>query len=90
VPGDFTGDGVVDAADYTVWRDNLGTADESSLGGNGDGARGVGQGDYALWQANFGVGAASANPGQAPEPTALALVLGAATALGIPLRAGRR
>ena len=24
LPGDFNGDGVVDAADYTVWRDNVG------------------------------------------------------------------
>src|SRR5690606_16924003 len=23
--GDFNGDGIVDAADYTVWRDNLGS-----------------------------------------------------------------
>ena len=38
--GDFNGDGTVDAADYTVWRDGLGdkyTAD-----------------DYGDWKANFG------------------------------------
>jgi hypothetical protein len=25
IPGDFTGDGSVDAADYTIWRDTLGS-----------------------------------------------------------------
>ena len=24
LPGDYNADGIVDAADYTVWRDNLG------------------------------------------------------------------
>ena len=33
-PGDFNGDGKVDAADYTVWRDTLGST--SDLRANGD------------------------------------------------------
>ncbi|QDT68756.1 hypothetical protein MalM25_16810 [Planctomycetes bacterium MalM25] len=54
VGGDFNGDGIVNAADYTVWRDHLG-ADESSLApGTGDGSGTVDQGDYALWHAGFG------------------------------------
>ena len=32
--GDFNNDGKVDAADYTVWRDNLGS--DFNLAGNGD------------------------------------------------------
>ncbi|WP_442484254.1 hypothetical protein [Aeoliella sp. SH292] len=53
-PGDFNGDGIVSLADYTVWRDNLGAADESLIGSAGDGQNGVDSGDYDLWRANFG------------------------------------
>lgn len=52
-PGNYNADGRVNAADYTVWRDNLGAADESSLNGAGDGANGVDNADYDLWVANF-------------------------------------
>jgi hypothetical protein len=71
LPGDFSNDGTVDAADYVVWRKNP----------NGE------QSMYEVWRANFGaslgVGAASraapspprlGGPSAAvPEPTALAL-----------------
>ena len=54
--GDFNDDGIVDAADYTVWRNNLGS--DFDLGGNGDetGASHdiVDQGDYLLWKQHFG------------------------------------
>lgn len=52
--GNFNGDSIVDAADYTVWRDNLGAPDESALNGNGDGVNGVDQQDYQLWKDHFG------------------------------------
>ena len=51
--GDFNGDGIVDAADFTVWEDNLGK-DASILNGNGTGAAVVVKADYELWKANFG------------------------------------
>jgi hypothetical protein len=76
VYGDFNGDGFVDAADYTVWRDNLGAADESSIGSNGDGLNGVDQGDYALWKDAFvsgGVGSVISS--SVPEPGALSLMI---------------
>ena len=64
--GDFNDDGIVDAADYTVWRDNNGL-DESVLPpGTGDGSGIVDAGDYNAWAANFGQ-AASASA--VPEPT---------------------
>lgn len=53
-PGNFNGDGAVNAADYTVWRDNLGAVDEATLNGAGDGNNGVDNADYDLWKANFG------------------------------------
>jgi hypothetical protein len=45
-PGDFNNDGTVDAADYVVWRNGLGTTHT--------------QADYDVWRANFGQTAASA------------------------------
>ncbi len=78
VPGDFNDDSVVDLADYTVWRDNLGAADDSAISGNGDGTPGVTQADYLVWKQSFGSpGSAAAGSLAAsatvPEPSALLL-----------------
>lgn len=54
VPGDFNNDHLVDAADFTYWRDHLGDADESAILNRGDGLNGVDQGDFAIWRAHFG------------------------------------
>jgi hypothetical protein len=81
--GDFNLDRTVDAADYTVWRDNLGAADDSSINNNGDGVAGVTAADYAVWKSNFGatlgfgsgaalLSAAPLSPA-VPEPSNLAL-----------------
>ena len=50
---DFNGDGTVDAADYTVWRDSLGAS--VTPGEQGD-ANYDGQvdADYAIWKQQFG------------------------------------
>ncbi|WP_442481803.1 LamG domain-containing protein [Aeoliella sp. SH292] len=52
LPGDFNDDGTVDLADYTVWRDHLGSseplANDGELGGP------VGEAHYALWKEHFG------------------------------------
>ncbi|MCO6042745.1 right-handed parallel beta-helix repeat-containing protein [Aeoliella sp. ICT_H6.2] len=53
-PGDFNNDGTVNLADYVVWRNNLGAADESSINNHGDGMNGVDTADYQLWKDNFG------------------------------------
>jgi hypothetical protein len=75
LPGDFNANGKVDAADYTVWRDNLNAPDESSLNGNGNNMDGVDQGDYDLWKSHFGDGGSGALAGGAvPEPSAAAIV----------------
>ncbi|MCA9239812.1 MAG: hypothetical protein KDA37_06420 [Planctomycetales bacterium] len=77
--GDFNGDLVVDAADYTAWRDNLGDADESNINNNGDGG-GVTASDYQVWVNNFGASYASiaglsADNSAVPEPASWALAL---------------
>jgi hypothetical protein len=56
VPGDFNGDGIVDAGDYTVWRDHLGEANEAAIQSNGDGQNGVDAQDYNVWVSSFGSG----------------------------------
>ena len=51
--GDYNQDGTVDAADYSVWRDSLGTTgDFLAADGNGNGA--IDAGDYDVWNSTFG------------------------------------
>lgn len=78
--GDYNADGIVNLADYTVWRDNLG-ADDSVLppGTTDDGSGVVDAGDYATWKANFGASSGAlqsiaAGQGSVPEPTTVVLV----------------
>jgi hypothetical protein len=55
IAGDFNQDGLVDAADFVVWRNSVGqTGAGLAADGNGDGT--VNQTDHALWRANFGLG----------------------------------
>lgn len=73
--GDFNNDGTVDAADYTVWRDNLSSPDESLINNAGDGLNGVDQEDHAIWVANYGSSTALTTALSVPEPSSLLLVL---------------
>lgn len=50
--GDYNSNGVVDAADFTVWRDNLGSTLAFHADGNRDGQ--VNMADYIVWADNFG------------------------------------
>jgi hypothetical protein len=51
--GDYNDNGTVDAADYTVWRDHLGSS--YSLPNRDPSASGnVGTNDYSIWKSNFG------------------------------------
>lgn len=75
--GDYNFDGVVDAADYTAWRDALGQTG-TGLAADGDLSGVVDEGDYLLWQANFGASlpaSLQSDASQVPEPSS-ALVLG--------------
>jgi hypothetical protein len=79
--GDYNGDGIVDAADYTVWRDTLGRVGPG-LAANGDdtgaSAGKIDQADYNIWKANFGNHSPGAGSGAAvPEPpTILPMAIG--------------
>ena len=78
-PGDYNGDGSVDAADYTLWRDTLGSNEDLRADGNGD--RVVDSSDYDIWKSAFGtessLGAAAVGPAgkMAPEPATVGLLL---------------
>jgi hypothetical protein len=72
VPGDYNGNGTVDAADYVLWRKGDPAADS-----NGDTI--IDQADYDFWRANFGNGGPGAGSGlgaaAVPEPTGLVLLI---------------
>jgi hypothetical protein len=54
LPGDYNGNGVVDAADYTVWRNTLGAMVSVFSGADGNGNNQIDVGDYTVWKAHFG------------------------------------
>lgn len=91
--GDYNGDDVVDLADYTIWRNNLG-GDNNALSGNGDESGGsmgvVDAADYEYWKANFGRDYTGLMTGTVvaavPEPGAVALAVLAATLVGLCCR----
>ena len=78
LPGDYNQNNIVDAADYTVWRDNLG----SGTALPNDDTPGVDANDYTRWKTHFGEvagsGSGSGATGSAsaavPEPAPLVLV----------------
>lgn len=84
--GDYNNDGVVDAADYTVWRDNLGGATLTNRDSANTGA--VSMADYASWAAHFGnTAGAGSTSGAVPEPASIALAwLGVVGLIGVARR----
>jgi hypothetical protein len=87
ISGDYNVDGVVDLADYIVWRDNLGSG--TSL--RNDDTAGVGPDDYARWRSNFGptVGSGADVGVPSPEPATILLLMLAASGRSIAVRPKR-
>jgi fibronectin-binding autotransporter adhesin len=88
VAGDYNDNGVVDAADYVLWRKRLGTDTQldNEVPGVTEGS--VTPDDYDAWRNRFGNtagGGAGALAGQVPEPATIALL-----AFALPLVARRR
>jgi PEP-CTERM motif-containing protein len=90
-PGDYNFDGTVNAADYTLWRDTLGST--TDLQANGDNtaasANVIDQADYLFWQSHFGIagsGAGGAANTAVPEPSTLLLAIVTLAACGLTRR----
>lgn len=84
--GDYNGDGLVNAADYTLYRDALAVGDLSA-DGNGDGK--LTTADWTYWTARYGAKAAASVVvgGTVPEPGALVLAALAIAAAQVRRRA---
>ena len=80
--GDYNENDEVDAADYVVWRDNLGSATALP----NDDTPGVGQDDYVRWKNNFGnsgAGSVSIAQSAVPEASAMAMCAAASALFGL-------
>ncbi|WP_442485001.1 hypothetical protein [Aeoliella sp. SH292] len=88
VGGDYNGDGIVNLADYTVWRDNLG-GDASALAAgtrNPSNTGPISAADYSFWKSNFGnsaLGGLNASPANVPEPATCVMLIAGALALAV-------
>jgi hypothetical protein len=74
ITGDYNNNGVVDAADYVLWRNG------GPLQNEGRSTNVVDSGDYYLWRARYGASTAStgatlADGGSVPEPANLGIAL---------------
>ncbi len=88
--GDYNNDGIVNLADYTVWRDNLG-APAGSLP-NDPNSEPIGATQYQTWKSNFGLSqngslsAGAASAAAVPEPQAFVLLILGMVALALGQR----
>ncbi len=83
VQGDYNGDSVVDAQDYTVWRSGFGDIVTPGTGADGNSNGIIDGADYVVWRNNLsaGIGVAAS----VPEPSYWLLMIS-----GVAVVAGRR
>jgi fibronectin-binding autotransporter adhesin len=89
VAGDYNQNGIVDAADYVFWRNNLGAGSLPNEGGISPGM--VDADDYNFWRSRFGAtsgAGAGLGSSNVPEPTNI--VLGGLALVGLVGVAHRR
>lgn len=80
-PGDYNADALVDAADYTLWRDTVGSTADLRADGNGNFV--IDEGDFDVWKSLVGTSyAGGGSLATVPEPTSAGLVL-LATAISL-------
>jgi hypothetical protein len=94
LPGDYNANGIVDAADYVVWRKSAGNL-PTSLAADGSGPSGSPDGivdeiDRQFWRANFGNLLQTPSSGTVvPEPSLMTLAILIGT-IGVTSRARLR
>jgi autotransporter-associated beta strand protein len=90
--GDYNQDGVVDAADYLLWRNSIGQASIPNRNPANGGV--VGQADYVTWREHFGQsvlgGGAELSGAAVPEPASALLTCWLAFVAASARRARRR
>lgn len=86
VVGDYNGNGKVDVADYTEWRDTLNANVTPGTGADGSDNGVVDQADYNIWKSNFGNGGPGAAAVTVPEPATAILLFSAILAAQSLLR----
>ena len=85
IPGDFTGNGMVDGDDLAKWKTDFGVGAGSDANGDNatDGA------DFLIWQRQYGQGATIAAAASIPEPASLMLLSTASIAIVVASRRRR-
>jgi hypothetical protein len=91
LPGDYNGDRNVDAADYTVWRDTLGSTIDLRANGDNTGASAgkIDQADLIVWKANFGQMTGNGSSAITAVPESASILLAALGFLGLAIYCGR-
>jgi prepilin-type N-terminal cleavage/methylation domain-containing protein/prepilin-type processing-associated H-X9-DG protein len=91
VPGDFDNNGVVDAADHSMWKSQFGTTVIAGSGADGNGDGTIDAADYVVWRRHFSAAASSASLEGAmlsslqavPEPASFTLFVLVLASLGV-------
>jgi fibronectin-binding autotransporter adhesin len=84
IPGDYNGNGAVDAADYIAWRNG------GPLQNEVDGAGTINQADYVAWRERFGNVVSGSGVGSSREVPEPASILFALFGLGLAAFVGSR